>query len=297
MSPSKAAIVAILALGMATQMVSRASADAVPKTSAPAVATHADEMVRFQAATVNPSPFREHLAQQRGEQLPPSLGPSLIGYLSRPSGDGPHPAIVVMHGCGGIRPSTKNDWPKRLVSWGYVVLVVDSFTTRNIKNTCRSYLADRVFDAYGAMDFLSKYTFVDKQRIALMGFSAGGTSALEATKAHGNVQFMDQRFKAAVAYYPICRPRAGDADVPTLILEGELDDWSPVEMCRQRVALQSREGQSIKLKTYPAAYHDFDSPEVATTQWAFGHREEYNEAAAKQSFEEVKTFLRKYLSH
>jgi len=258
---------------------------------------HADELVRFESATVKPSPFQERKAKEQGDSLPQRQATPLLGYLSRPQGDGPFPAVVVMHGCGGIRQSTKTDWPQRLVSWGYVVLVVDSFVTRNIKDTCRSYLPDRVFDAYGALDFLSTYSFVDARRTALMGFSAGGIATLEATKAEGNEQFMERKFKAAVAYYPVCAPHAGDATVPTLILNGELDDWSPAEKCRQRVAHLSGKGPPIELDIYPNAYHDLDSPEFTVAKKAFGHQERYNAAAAEQSFSRVEAFLRNYLSN
>lgn len=258
---------------------------------------YADDMVRFESAAVKPTPFQERRAREQGKSPPQSQAVSLMGYLSLPQGDGPFPAVVVMHGCGGIRSSTKIDWPKRLTSWGYVVLVVDSFTTRNIKDTCQGYLADRVFDAYGALDFLSTYGFVDAKRIALMGFSAGGIATLEATKAGGNEQFMDHKFRAAVAYYPVCAPNEGDATVPTLILNGELDDWSPVEKCRQRVSRLSGKGPPIELDIYPGAYHDFDSTEFAVAKRAFGHREEYNAPAAEQSFSSVKAFLQKYLSN
>jgi dienelactone hydrolase len=106
---------------------------------------------------------------------------------------------------------------------------------------------------------------------------------------------MDHKFRAAVAYYPVCAPNAGDATVPTLILNGELDDWSPAEKCRQRVSHLSGRGPPVELNIYPGAYHDFDSPEFTVAKKAFGHQEEYNAVAAEQSFSSVKSFLRKYL--
>lgn len=257
----------------------------------------ADELVHFESAVVKPSPFLERKAREQGETLPQSAGTPLIGYLSRPEGNGPFPAIVIMHGCGGLNTSTRRDWPERLASWGYVVLAVDSFTTRNIRNTCKSYLPDRVFDAYGALDFLSKQGFVEADSVALMGFSAGGIATLEATKTEGNEQLMGRKFKAAVAYYPVCAPHAGDATVPTLILNGELDDWSPAERCRQRISRLSCKGPPIELNVYPGAYHDFDAPEVTVAKTVLGHREEYNAAAAAQSFGSVHAFLQKYLSN
>jgi dienelactone hydrolase len=264
--------------------------------AAHAFPAYADDLVRFESATVKLSPFRESRAKEQGETPPQPQGTPLVGYLSRPQGNGPYPAIVVMHGCGGMRSSVKKIWPERLVSWGYVVLVVDSFTTRNIKDTCHSYLPDRVFDAYGALDFLSKYSFVDPQRVALMGFSAGGIATLEATKANGNEQFMDHKFRAAVAYYPVCAASEGDATVPTLILNGKLDDWSPAERCQQRVAHLTGDGPPIQLNVYPGAYHDFDAPEFTVAKRAFGHLEEYNAAAAEKSIDSVHIFLQKFLA-
>lgn len=257
----------------------------------------ADELVRFDSAGTRPSAFLERKAREQGVTLPHVPITHLQGYLSRPPGDGPFPAVVVMHGCGGIHPNTKTYWPQRLISWGYVVLVVDSFTTRGIEDTCQRYLPERVFDAYGALDYLSTLPFVDAGHIALIGFSAGGIAALEATKTEGNEQLMDRKFKAAVGYYPVCAPHEGDATVPTLILNGDLDDWSPVARCRQRISHLSGKGPSVELDVYPGAYHAFDAPDIATPKIKLGHREEYNAAAAEQSFIRVKAFLHQYLQN
>lgn len=189
----------------------------------------ADQLVRFESAAVKPTPFQERITQQNG-QVPKAVpGTPLQGYLTRLRGNGPFPAIVLLHGCAGILSNDKETWPERLSSWGYVVLVVDSFSTRGIHDTCRSLLVDRVYDAYGALDFLSKYSFVDSSRIALMGFSAGGIATLEAVQFGGAERLMEQKFKAAIAYYPNCSLASGDMAVPTLILVGEFDDWSTVQ--------------------------------------------------------------------
>jgi dienelactone hydrolase len=257
----------------------------------------ADELVHFDSASVKPSPFLERKAKEQGVALPSPQATPLIGYLTRPPGDGPFPAVVLMHGCGGIHAHVKEVWPERLVSWGYVTLVVDSFTTRNIENSCKTYLPDRVFDAYGALDFLTKSGFVDAKRVALMGFSAGGIATLEATKIEGNEQLMDEKFRAAVAYYPVCAPHESDATVPTLILNGDLDDWSPAERCRQRVSRLSGKGPPVELHIYPGARHDFDDEAMIKPKTVFGHVEEYNAAAADQSIASIRGFLQKYLAN
>jgi len=53
--------------------------------------------------------------------------------LSKPDDAGPFPAVVIMHDCSGLGPTSGGAparWAKELVGWGYIVLLPDSFTTR-----------------------------------------------------------------------------------------------------------------------------------------------------------------------
>jgi dienelactone hydrolase len=254
-----------------------------------------DQQVRFESEAVKPTPFQQRNAQESGKVLKAVPGTPLQGYLTRPQGNGPFPAVVLLHGCAGILSNDKETWPERLFSWGYVVLVVDSFTTRGIHDTCRSFLVDRVYDAYGALDFLSEYSFVDSSRIALMGFSSGGIATLEAVQFDGAERLMEHKFKAAIAYYPNCSVASGDMAVPTLILVGELDDWSTAKKCQAMMAQRSGKGSSVQLDVYKGARHAFDAPEFRTGIEAYGHRVEYNAAAAQQSISDVRAFLHETL--
>jgi dienelactone hydrolase len=267
---------------------------AVATITGPAARAAADELVRFESAATKPSPFRERRAREQGEQLPIPQGAPLIGYLSRPAGRGPFPAVVVMHGCGGLSARLKNDVAAQLVSWGYVALVVDSFATRPVKNTCaRPSSTDRVYDAYGALDFLSKDSAVDPKRVVLMGFSAGAGATLEATKVDGDEQIVDRKFKAAIAYYPTCRPTEGGATVPTLIMVGELDDWAPAERCRARVSHLGGDGPAIQLDVFPGAHHAFDVPQAGRRY--YGHWLQYDDNATVRATADVQAFLDKFL--
>src|SRR5262245_7559097 len=57
---------------------------------------------------------------------------TLKGYLRRPDEVGRHPAIVLLHGCGGFADRLDQNWGQRLASWGYVTLAVDSFGARGL---------------------------------------------------------------------------------------------------------------------------------------------------------------------
>jgi dipeptidyl aminopeptidase/acylaminoacyl peptidase len=63
----------------------------------------------------------------------------LDGYLLRPAAKGRHPAVIFLHGCGGlfglfmrgaIEPG-ELDWAGQLTRRGYAVLMVDGFGPRN----------------------------------------------------------------------------------------------------------------------------------------------------------------------
>lgn len=108
---------------------------------------------------------------------------TLTGQLTKPEGNGPFPAVVLLHGCSGIN-MFPDAWSERLANWGYVAFMVDSFGPRGFKEICtnlfRVHHPLRVQDAYDALSYLSALPFVDRNRIGLMGWSHGGLSALAA---------------------------------------------------------------------------------------------------------------------
>ena len=106
---------------------------------------------------------------------------TLTGKLTKPQGDGPFPAVILMHGCAGITGDI-DTWADRLANWGYVAIVLDSFGPRGEINICERIMAIpfnvRSQDAYDAKSYLSGKAFVDRNRMAAIGFSHGGISTL-----------------------------------------------------------------------------------------------------------------------
>lgn len=256
----------------------------------------AAETVRFPAATTPPTPLQQRLAQERGQPVAIPPGIELTGELYRPLGDGVFPAVVMLHGCAGRSAKEREDeGGAYFASLGYVLLIVDSFRPRGIGDRCAQSFgapADRVMDAFGALLYLARLPFIDPDRIAVLGYSQGGEVALSAVKLDGIGTQFERKFRAAVAYYPLCEVSIGAVSAPTVILIGELDEITPAQQCREMMARRSGEGAALRLVVYPGAHHAFNSVRLrGKPEYFFGHLE-YNEAADHAAHREMLAALR-----
>ncbi len=218
---------------------------------------------------------------------------SLTAYLSRPEGDAPRPALVLMHGCSGLLNakgklrSMYRAWTSALVVQGYAVLAVDSASPRGFGQTCSpgeervTMWHDRPKDAYAALQYLQSQPFVQPDRVGLMGWSQGGGVVLLSIndKSIGRPAGLAHDFKAAVSFYPgACseklqskpytqvEPQSWTTQVPLLLLFGEADTWTPFAPCEAFIAAAKARGNPVELKSYPAAEHAFDAPNLPRTE-------------------------------
>jgi dienelactone hydrolase len=202
----------------------------------------------------------------------PGPGIELAGVLHRPDGKGPFPAIVLLHGCGGLwgkdgRPTPSYTfWAEHFRSQGFVALLLDSFGPRGEKEICTqkqrsiSEARDRPKDAYSALTWLEGRDDVIHGHVHVMGWSNGGSTTLYAMRegAPGAVA-NGPRFRSAVAFYPGCATLAKAAYRPmgpTLIQAGGADDWTPAKACEQLA--RAAQGPGIEIDVYPGAYHAFE---------------------------------------
>jgi dienelactone hydrolase len=229
-------------------------------------------------------------------------GDRIQGDLAKPAGAGPFPAVVGLHGCAGMHDTTKQKLVAELVAWGYVILLVDSFATRGIDHACKAsafvtFLRRRP-DAYGALVFLARQTFVDPQRVAAVGFSQGGRVTLSVAETNAFELFVPSsnlRFRAAAAFNPPCKAAGARPEIPTLIFIGALDDWTPAADCSYRIASWGGDGPPIELVVYPGAHHGFYYPHLQPGRTLFGHWVEYNGEAADNASHRLHQFLDRHL--
>lgn len=217
----------------------------------------------------------------------------LLGHWFPAAGNAssPAPAIVLLHGCGGAYgrggelSERMLDYSQVLNAEGWHVLVLDSLTPRGERELCTQRIGTRAItmterrrDTLGALQWLAARPDVDGKRLALLGWSNGGSTVLASTNLnHAEVKAAALRPRAAVAFYPGCEAdlkRGYAPTAPLLMLTGAADDWTaaaPCEALAQQAQLtqirssgaSTEKNDAVAIKpqfiAYPGAFHGFDS--------------------------------------
>jgi dienelactone hydrolase len=210
------------------------------------------------------------LAQQNVRVRVDSAGAKLDlpAQLFRPAGNGRFAAVAIFHGCGGPGQNTAR-MAGLLRDWGYVALVVDSFSSRRLTDVCgrnwpsQADAEKRAGDIDAALQWLAGRDFVDPRRLAFMGYSyGGGVAMLRALSAQA--ADVAPIARAAILVYPDCAladalgPRLAVRQ-PTLLAMGALDDWTPVSQCQAVIGRVVQGRDLVETRIYEGAYHSFDA--------------------------------------
>jgi dienelactone hydrolase len=253
------------------------------------------------------------------QNVTPDKPERISATVTRPPGPGPFPAVVILHGCGGISPQLER-WSRWLAGRGYVGMVVDSFGPRNARLDCPPERPDdmpitaRLDDAFGALRWLQAQPYVRPDRIGALGFSQGGGYAMSAIDgpaleraARRGVKIPEPGFAASVGIYPGSCPALRRELVvrPLLVLIGGADDWTPAHFCQEMVDAMKARGANVAIVVYPGAYHYFDIegqpleylPSVGNylEPNGYGATVSYHPEAAADAFRQVERFFGRHL--
>ncbi|MBS0522109.1 MAG: dienelactone hydrolase family protein [Proteobacteria bacterium] len=219
-----------------------------------AVTAQAQEIVKFQASQPNGT-----------------TPVDLRAELYRPTGGGPFPAVILLHGCDGWQAAdifALHKYAQTMRDAGYVVLNLDSFGPRSYSGAemcgdnarLRQAIAYRTADVFDAARYLRHLPYVDGKDLFLMGQSNGGSVAIAASLQEAQSAYRrsdrDPPFRAAVALYPWCglvNPGSTLA-TPVQVFSGGRDEWVSANEC---VGVRTS-GAEFRVKVYPAAVHSFD---------------------------------------
>tara|TARA_B100001175_G_scaffold281650_1_gene260173 strand:+ start:300 stop:1268 length:969 start_codon:yes stop_codon:yes gene_type:complete len=178
-----------------------------------------------------------------------------------------YPLIIGIAGSMGWREHHL-DYIKIYQEEGFATFELNSFRSRGITSTVGSQdqvtVAAIILDSYRALEKLAKHSNIDKDKIAITGWSLGGGVALfSAWLPLKNIISKELRFAAHLAFYPPCffnPENLSFTKAPIHILIGEDDNWTPATPCENFVDILSK-NTNIGITVYPNSHHGFDSEE------------------------------------
>ena len=219
-------------------------------------------------------PFAEHV-----ERMRPHV------QVRTPQGEGPFPAAVLMHGCGGVR-TIMHAYADTAVQAGAAAVIVDSLSPRGIdyetaiKEVCsgrRLWGRERAADLYAALAIAREDARIDADRLALAGWSHGGWSVLDAmalARAGGRPDGLSAApaaplagVRAAFLVYPFIAFPAIAArqrwlegvPIEAVLVEG--DDRASDATARKALEAARAQGRPVEIETIGGVTHAFDEPD------------------------------------
>jgi len=210
----------------------------------------------------------------------------LDGYLAHPEGDGPFPAVVVIHEAYGLNENIK-DIARRFAGEGYAALGVDLFAGRNHAICMFRFIGGLLFnsldnggihDLKASLTFLAGQPGVDASRIGAVGYCMGGSFAIAWACT-------DDRLRAIAPYYAM-NPRPLEAVARLCPVVGSYPDKDFTTSRAQKLDVElDRYNIPHDVKIYPGAKHSFFNDTGRS----------YNEKAAQDSWERVLRFFEEHI--
>jgi carboxymethylenebutenolidase len=213
---------------------------------------------------------------------------TIHAVLYTPKGEGPFPALVVIHEWWGL-----NEWIKEqasaLADQGYVALAIDLYrgkvatTPDEAHQIMRGVPEDRAHrDLLAATTYLRSLNMVNERRIGAIGWCMGGGYALDLAVA-------DPKLKVAVINYGhLASDKATLKKIHASILGifGGQDMGIPVTDVNQFEAQMKALHKKVEIHIIPDAGHAFENP---------NNKKGYRAEDAKQAGKITDEFLAKNL--
>ncbi|XQW84874.1 dienelactone hydrolase family protein [Thalassotalea piscium] len=186
------------------------------------------------------------------------------------SAENPVPAMVILHGSGGILPSRETAYGQWMASHGIAGLVVNSYGARGVTEQTPYGLrvavvsdADEVADAYSALKFLNQHPAIKPSKIGVMGFSYGGMATLAALdkRIQQNLAKEVPAFALHLDYYGPCHfdlQTTETTGAPLFSLRGAEDQSNNLEACARIENSLRAAGSAVGSTIFPSAGHGWE---------------------------------------
>jgi carboxymethylenebutenolidase len=209
----------------------------------------------------------------------------VAAYEARPAGDGPRPALILIHEWWGVTPHIE-DVARRYAAEGFLVVAPDLYdgvTTRDADEAARLMAGLSLEKGLASLEVVLEglRSRADVTSVGVTGFCMGGTFSLRLA--------CEKSLDVAVPFYgdvPEETEFIARLSCPLLFIGGERDAWiTTAKMDRLAAALRTyhRDGE---VKVYAGASHAFFNdtrPEV------------FSPADAADAWKTVVAFLKRHL--
>ncbi|MCB0116133.1 MAG: dienelactone hydrolase family protein [Caldilineaceae bacterium] len=285
---TRRAMLAVGSIGVVNMLL--AACQAVP-INAPAptmIAPPADTPEPEAEATAAPTEEAMEEAMGSGEMVtyPDRDGEELTGYLARPSGDGPAPAVVVIQEWWGLNDHIK-DLADRFAAEGFVALAPDLYKGNVAtepdearKLVMELDMMEAVAEIDQAMAFLLDQEYVAGDKAGVVGFCMGGGLVLQAA-------VNSDRVGAAIPFYgTLLEPdQAAQVKAPVQAHYGTADRFDLDALAEMGRIINEDTEFDAEVYTYQDAPHAFMNDTS----------ESYRAEAATEAWERTLTWFRTYL--
>jgi dienelactone hydrolase len=222
------------------------------------------------------------------------------GYLAYNSATAPKtPAVLIFHEWWGINPYVQRR-AKEIAELGYVAFCVDIYgkgirpkTPAEAGQQAAIYRKDPMLmrkRAQAGLDEVKTFKFVDKKRIAAIGYCFGGGSALELARSGAGLVGVASFHGNLDTQYPA---KKGGIKGKILILHGAEDPVTPPAKLASFEAEMKNAGVDWQVNIYCDAVHAFTNPDSGNDP---SKGAAYNRNADLRSWEALKIFLKEIFS-
>jgi dipeptidyl aminopeptidase/acylaminoacyl peptidase len=177
-------------------------------------------------ASVSPGVKSADLNQVEFIKYPARDGRIIPAYVTYPKGKGPFPLVVIPHGGPAVSEVVGYDeWGQILANAGYMVLqpqyrISTGWGKEHFDAGYKQHGLAMQDDKDDGALYLVKEGLVDKNRMAMFGWSYGGYAALVATQRENNI------YQCAIAGAAVADPEKQYLGRRDPYLPKALDDWS-----------------------------------------------------------------------